>query len=657
MTIWQAIRQFFGNLFSRIKKLCIEHPVLVTVGTIVFLIFVAVIAVFLIKCPRSPFKKGSPKTDNSNPEPPTQKPEGDKNVTIIMPAFKILAFGMPPGAFQDIQATATTINSLLDNLQELNFTSEVFAVKQKCEQIKIHELNGKRYVTQNDLVQNSDHMYEWNACKVEKRIRNDIEENSCPALLTNKTCKEGEVCFIRYAEGFQSVVKKGCTRKEKYDLTLKEDTFFCSEDWCNDPSKYIDVTGELAQPVELKCYSSTDGTISNLTTCPSDSKYCVVKVSLDSVNTPTKIIERFCGNQKEGENGVITLKQCQKNGCNNVALRSCYYGVAKTCDLSFEYYLSLASNGVQIKNCKQVFYPNVCVTRKLVSSDGKTCMVHDCHHLEADHLLHFKRNPTAKELVVKDGNITMTIIQCTEENCNEPSERFKGIKCWVLIMVTRVKKFCVDHPVLLSVATVVSLIIVIAIVVLLLKCPCSPFNKGSGKNGNSNPERQRSKPKDQHDNTTNLPTFNFKIITFGLPSKALDDISATVKTINALVESLQTMNLTSGVFVVKQSCEQIKVHELNGKRYVNENDVAQNSDHAYEWNACKTETSERSILVLPRCQIFKNQQKCREMQLAVQESNDLQINSFATAKQLKELMDKVKESTNFEFFVADNLEL
>uniref|UniRef100_A0AC34RG34 Uncharacterized protein n=1 Tax=Panagrolaimus sp. JU765 TaxID=591449 RepID=A0AC34RG34_9BILA len=408
MTIWQALRQFFGDAFSRVKKFCIEHPVLVTVGIIVFVIILAAIVVFLIYCPHSPFKKGRGEKSNSIPKPPSSKPEGDKNVTV-MPAFefKITTFGLPSKALDDINATATTINSLLGNLQALNFTSKVFAVKQE---------SGMRISVQ---------LYCLWLCIAE------TTQLQCFYGRTNKTCEEGEVCFIRYEESFQSVFKKGCTKKEKYDLTLnKENTFFCSEDWCNDPSKYTDMTGELAQSGQLKCYSLTDGTVGDLITCPSGDEYCFVKMSFDSDITPTKIIGRFCG--KNVGVGDYTLKKCQTNGCNNVALRSCYYGVAKTCDSSFEEYLSLAQfNGVQIKNCPHIFYPNVCVTRKLISSDNKTCVVHDCHHLEADHLLYFKRNPTAEELVMKDGNITMTITQCPKENCNEPSQRFKGIRCWV----------------------------------------------------------------------------------------------------------------------------------------------------------------------------------------------------------------------------------
>uniref|UniRef100_A0AC34R6N6 Sodefrin-like factor n=1 Tax=Panagrolaimus sp. JU765 TaxID=591449 RepID=A0AC34R6N6_9BILA len=194
---------------------------------------------------------------------------------------------------------------------------------------------------------------------------------------TNETCKEGQVCYIHYSQTFESVIKQGCVNKKH----AEEYIFFCSEDWCNDPSKYTDVTGELAQPGQLKCYSSTDETIGDLITCPSDSIYCIVEFARDSDYFPTKITKRFCGNGKNFD-----------------------------CDFT-----------ARSKNCPFMFYPNVCVTRKLISSDNKTCVIHDCQHSDANHLFYFGNNPTAEKLVVKEGNITIIVAQCKGNNCNEPN--------------------------------------------------------------------------------------------------------------------------------------------------------------------------------------------------------------------------------------------
>uniref|UniRef100_A0AC34R6Z7 Sodefrin-like factor n=1 Tax=Panagrolaimus sp. JU765 TaxID=591449 RepID=A0AC34R6Z7_9BILA len=229
---------------------------------------------------------------------------------------------------------------------------------------------------------------------------------------TNETCKEGQVCYIHYSQTFESVIKQGCVNKKH----AEEYIFFCSEDWCNDPSKYTDVTGELAQPGQLKCYSSTDETIGDLITCPSDSIYCIVEFARDSDYFPTKITKRFCGNGKNFD--CDFMEKCYKNGCNNVTLRSCYYGVAKSCDPSFHFSTLSAARS---KNCPFMFYPNVCVTRKLISSDNKTCVIHDCQHSDANHLFYFGNNPTAEKLVVKEGNITIIVAQCKGNNCNEPN--------------------------------------------------------------------------------------------------------------------------------------------------------------------------------------------------------------------------------------------
>uniref|UniRef100_A0AC34Q596 Uncharacterized protein n=1 Tax=Panagrolaimus sp. JU765 TaxID=591449 RepID=A0AC34Q596_9BILA len=254
----------------------------------------------------------------------------------------------------------------------------------------------------------------------------------CFGSTNNETCKEGKLCSIEYSTNFHWVRKdifkpQGCVSK---DPAGDPYVFTCAEDFCNDPSKYTDVTGELVQPGQLKCYSSDSEAVGNLTTCLSNVTYCVVELSHDSDFSPVKINGRYCGKK---EYNFKTMEKCDESECNSVKLRTCYYGYSGDCDSVFDEYHQErhSAQGVKSRNCLHLFYPNICVTRKLVSADGKECMFYDCVHSDASHLFYFKRNPTAKELKVKEGNFTMIITQCPEENCNEPAERFKGLKCWV----------------------------------------------------------------------------------------------------------------------------------------------------------------------------------------------------------------------------------
>lgn len=64
------------------------------------------------------------------------------------------------------------------------------------------------------------------------------------------------------------------------------------------------------------------------------------------------------------------------------------------------------------------------VIRKLTYLQ-ETCVIHDCIHY-----LHFWKNPTAKSLTEQEGNITRTITQSTDDLCNEPEQKFKGLKCF-----------------------------------------------------------------------------------------------------------------------------------------------------------------------------------------------------------------------------------
>uniref|UniRef100_A0AC34Q9R0 Uncharacterized protein n=2 Tax=Panagrolaimus sp. JU765 TaxID=591449 RepID=A0AC34Q9R0_9BILA len=234
-----------------------------------------------------------------------------------------------------------------------------------------------------------------------------------------KPCAKQSLCYIIYSRDFQSVESQGC--RNKVSLSGLRFGFTCTTDFCNDPSNYTDVTGELAKPGELKCYSSTNGTLGSLVKCPPDSKGCVVQYSVE-------ITGRFCHNEKQFDN--LTMQMCKKNGCNNVKFHNCYEGIAGTCDSVFNEYTRYLPS-VKSRNCLELFYPNICVKTKLVSVDGKECVTHSCTHFDGNHYLYFKRNPTAKELMVEEGNITMTITQCNGENCNEPAQRSKVLECWV----------------------------------------------------------------------------------------------------------------------------------------------------------------------------------------------------------------------------------